>query len=153
MRLAWKLNLGQLTAYAGKIALLLKRGASSQASNQHGNTVLHITIECFARSGAATYKKDELHYALTSVIGAGADVTARNKAGYTVSGYAYLWGLGAQWENALRESGNDVSKSDDYEKLLECPQLINFRPVTHSYAPGCQIGNLSGQSPVTVPGG
>jgi len=110
MRLAWKLDLGQLTAYAGKIALLLKRGASSQASNQHGNTVLHITIECFARSGAAIYEKDELHDSLTSVIGAGADVTARNKAGYTVSGYAYLWGLGAQWENALRESGNDPSK-------------------------------------------
>jgi hypothetical protein len=107
MRLAWKLDREQLTVYAGKIALLLTRGASSQASNNHGNTVLHLIIECFARSRAASYKKDELSHALTSVTKAGADVAARNEAGYTVSEYAYLWGIGAQWEHALRESGYD----------------------------------------------
>lgn len=98
---------------ASKVALLLKRGASPRVSNHHGNTVLHIVLERSARVLTDTPYSREYHNVLMAVIGAGADVTARNLVGYTVSDYAYMWDRGAEWEDVLRASGYDPSEVCD----------------------------------------
>jgi len=95
---------------ASKVALLLKRGASPRVSNHHGNTVLHIVPERSTRVLTDTSYSRERYNVLMAVIGAGADVTARNLAGYTVSDYAYMWDRGAEWEDVLRASGYDPSE-------------------------------------------
>jgi hypothetical protein len=111
MLLVWNISKYEWSPIStSKVALLLERGASPWVSNHHGNTVLHIVLENYSQNPTNAPYSRERYNVLMAVIGAGADVTARNLAGYTVSDYAYMWNRGAEWEDALRASGHDQSE-------------------------------------------
>lgn len=102
---------------AGKLGLLLDCGASSNAKNHHGNTVLHLMFERFGhlvyQCHAIRFHRPDISYlreALSVMIQAGGDIRAQNNLGYTVSDYAYIWQLGSIWEDSLTACGHNASE-------------------------------------------
>jgi len=124
--------------------LLIKKGANINATNTHGNTILHLFLEDPELRARSDYEMNRWQRILTCVLNcaieAGFDMAAKNHAGFTASDYAYQWYIGKEWEKALTVCGLNAAEvcGWHYQNYVDTELAGGM----HSYSPDCKFPEL-----------
>ncbi|KAF8248642.1 ankyrin [Wilcoxina mikolae CBS 423.85] len=141
----WILNEDALTE---NLNLLIKNGADINATNRHGNTILHLFLEDPELRARNSYEVNRwqrvLIAVLTSAIETGFNLAAKNHAGFTASDYAYQWHVGKEWEEALTVCGLYAAEicGPHYQNYID----TELAGGVHSYSPNYQFPELGVRS-------
>lgn len=108
----------ELFQTAGKVALLLSRGANVRAKNSQGETCLHLVLSPHEHSEPRCWCDDDEAYVwrhlcrtkdiVILMISAGADVCAIDEYGLSVTDIAIDSSQHALWTEALKYCGIDI---------------------------------------------